>query len=334
MSPHWDPAASWPARFTTETSASGCSHSNSRLTRWISSFRVTRAGQKDGLGKTGDTSIVGPDFLMRTNSRGFAEDPEQHVARLRARGVSEEKINRIRAYKSTALQQEVRLPSVIAALAGKEGAGVQLGSAGGRSLISYGPLRIPGLHWTIASRMDEAEALTEVDKMRSRLILWALAMMAVALPAGDPGHARHRAPVGGARWRLQEARRRRSECERAGHIKGRTRRSLGDVQCNGRRPAGKRCPGRSASAGAADATGDLAGLGSEVPDHVRVFRRCDDAVGRERLSGLQSRGPRDVRLRHGRRVLQAHTSGLFSSHATGRRQLDGNDPGEDRGCDD
>lgn len=32
--------------------------------------------EKDGLGKTGDTSIVGPDFLMRTNSRGFAEDPE------------------------------------------------------------------------------------------------------------------------------------------------------------------------------------------------------------------------------------------------------------------
>ena len=102
------------------------------------------------------------------------------MARMRARGVSEEKINRLRAYKSTALQQEVRLPSVIAALAGKEGAGVQLGSAGGRSLISYGPLRIPGLHWTIASRMDEAEALTEVDKMRTRLILWALAMMAVA----------------------------------------------------------------------------------------------------------------------------------------------------------
>ncbi len=136
--------------------------------------------EKDGLGKSGDTSIVGPDFLMRTNSRGFAEDPERHVARLRARGVSQEKISRIRAYRSTALQQEVRLPSVVAALAGQEGAGVQLGSAGGRSLISYGPLRIPGLHWTIASRMDEVEALTEVDRMRSRLILWALAMVAVA----------------------------------------------------------------------------------------------------------------------------------------------------------
>jgi len=99
---------------------------------------------------------------------------------MRARGVSAEKLNRIRAYKSTALQQEVRLPSVVAALAGQEGAGVQIGSAGGRSLISYGPLRIPGLHWTIASRMDEVEALTAVERMRSRLILWALVMLATA----------------------------------------------------------------------------------------------------------------------------------------------------------
>jgi len=136
--------------------------------------------EKDGLGKSGDTGIVGPDYLMRTNSRGFAENPEQHLARLRARGAPEEQINRIRTYSSTALQQEVRLPSVDAALAGKEGSGVQIGSAGGRTLISYGPLRIPGLQWSIASRMDETEALTAVTEMRSRLILWALIMAAGA----------------------------------------------------------------------------------------------------------------------------------------------------------
>ncbi len=137
------------------------------------------AWEKDGLGKTGDSGIVGSDFLLRTNSRPFVENPEPYLARRRGR-ISDEKINRIRAYKSTALQQEVRLPSVVAALAGKEGAGVQLGSSGERSLISYGPLRIPGLRWTIASRMDEAEALTSVNQIRAQLILWALAMMAVA----------------------------------------------------------------------------------------------------------------------------------------------------------
>jgi hypothetical protein len=66
------------------------------------------AWEQDGLGKTGDSGIVGSDFLMRSNSRGFLENPERYLARRRGRGLSEEKINRIRAYKSTALQQEVR----------------------------------------------------------------------------------------------------------------------------------------------------------------------------------------------------------------------------------
>ena len=136
--------------------------------------------EKDGLGKTGDTGVVGPDFLMRNNSRGFVDDPTQHLARLRAHGAPEAKLNLIRTLKTTALQQEVRLPSVVAALAGREGSGVQIGSAGGRSLISYGPLHIPGVHWSIASRMDEREALTAVGEMRLTFLLWALALMAIA----------------------------------------------------------------------------------------------------------------------------------------------------------
>jgi signal transduction histidine kinase/DNA-binding response OmpR family regulator/HPt (histidine-containing phosphotransfer) domain-containing protein len=135
--------------------------------------------EQDGLGKTGDTGVVGPDFLMRNNSRGFVEDPDAHIARLRARGMPEAKLNRIRAFKTTALQQEVRLASVEAALAGKEGSGLQIGSSGGRSLISYGPVRIPGVHWTIASRMDEREALTPVWQMRLKLMLWTLLLMGI-----------------------------------------------------------------------------------------------------------------------------------------------------------
>jgi signal transduction histidine kinase/CheY-like chemotaxis protein len=135
--------------------------------------------EKDGLGKTGDTGLVGPDFLMRSNSRGFVDDPEQHIRRLRSHGMPETKLNLMRASKSTALLQEVRLPSVEAALAGREGAGVQLGSAGGRSLISYGPLHVPGLHWTIASRMDEREALAPAAEMRLKLLLWTCALMAI-----------------------------------------------------------------------------------------------------------------------------------------------------------
>ncbi len=135
--------------------------------------------EKDGLGKTGDSGIVGPDFLMRTNSRGYVDDPEKHLARMRARGVPEKQIARIRAYKTTALQQMVKLPSVVAALKGEEGLRTQPGSSGARSLIAYGPLRVPGLHWTIASRMDEAEALAAVVEMRNKMLIWGLAVLLI-----------------------------------------------------------------------------------------------------------------------------------------------------------
>jgi class 3 adenylate cyclase len=124
---------------------------------------------RDGLGRTGDSGIVGPDYLMRSTSRGFIEDPERHLTRLRARNVPYKTLLRMQAYNSTSLLQEVRLPSVTAALAGEEGVRVQVGSAGGRTLVSYGPLKIEGLHWTIASRMDEDEALAPVEQLRQRL---------------------------------------------------------------------------------------------------------------------------------------------------------------------
>jgi class 3 adenylate cyclase len=136
-----------------------------------------RGWERDGLGRSGDTGLVGADYLMRSNSRGLIQEPEAHLARMKARGIPQHKIDRIKAYGTTVLQQEVRLPSVEAALAGKEGSGVQVGSSGGRSLVSYGPLNVPGLHWTIASRMDESEALAAVSDMRTRLRLWTLAVV-------------------------------------------------------------------------------------------------------------------------------------------------------------
>ncbi len=39
--------------------------------------------ERDGLGKTGETYLVGPDHLMRSNSRFLIESPDTYVERLR-----------------------------------------------------------------------------------------------------------------------------------------------------------------------------------------------------------------------------------------------------------
>lgn len=132
-----------------------------------------RNWKRDGLGQTGESVLIGPDYLLRTNARQYLENPEAYLARLKASGVPEVTLDRIRAYNTTILQTPARFPSVTAALEGKEGTVIErnLRGQGTASLVSYMPLHIEGLHWAIASRMYLSEALKPVSEMQ-RLFSW------------------------------------------------------------------------------------------------------------------------------------------------------------------
>jgi class 3 adenylate cyclase len=131
-----------------------------------------RGWVRDGLGQTGEAVIVGPDHLLRTNSRQFLENPDQLLARMQADGRPQELIEKIRLYRSTILQLPVKYPSVSDALAGKEGTATEAHQHGrGTSLVSYMPLQIEGLNWAIISRMTLEEALRPVAEMK-RLFGW------------------------------------------------------------------------------------------------------------------------------------------------------------------
>lgn len=151
--------------------------SNAEFDRVVSG---NRGWSRDGLGESGDCGIVGPDYLMRTTARTFAENPDKHLAVMRERGVPEQKLQTIKAYGTTILQQEVRLPSVTLALEGKEGTIEQVSSSGRVSFVSYMPLRIEDLNWTLAARMDAQEALRGADDLKRQSILWSLPLLALA----------------------------------------------------------------------------------------------------------------------------------------------------------
>jgi len=127
--------------------------------------------KRDGLGDSGEAVIVGPDYLLRTNSRHFIEDPEGFLRNLKSRGVPDVTVDKIRTYKSTILQLPVTFDSVKKALKGEEGTVIESNYQHNRSLVSYMPLHIEGLHWAIASRMFLNEALKPVSEMR-RLFGW------------------------------------------------------------------------------------------------------------------------------------------------------------------
>jgi class 3 adenylate cyclase len=143
-----------------------------------------RGWQRDGLGQSGRSNIVGPDYRVRTNVRPFLENPEKFLAQLKADGASEEKIARIRAHNSTILEAEIRRPSVTAALGGKEGNAIEKSPFGPNpSLVSYMPLNIEGLHWVFESRMDTSEAFKPVTEMQHFFIWWGAVIFLLTVTA-------------------------------------------------------------------------------------------------------------------------------------------------------
>jgi class 3 adenylate cyclase len=140
--------------------------------------------ERDGLGKSGRSDIIGSDYLLRTNVRPFIENQDQFLARLRADGIPEEKIKRIQAYGTTILQLKVDSPSVTAALEGKEGTTIEKAAFGpGLSLASFMPLNIEGLHWVVESRMNLGEAEKPIIDMQHFFLWWGIVLFILTVTA-------------------------------------------------------------------------------------------------------------------------------------------------------
>jgi class 3 adenylate cyclase len=133
--------------------------------------------EQDGLGKTGETYLVGRDFLMRSVSRFLVQDPKRYAEQLRSLGVKESAINRIQQYKTSILQQSVRTRAAEEALAGKQGTQIINDYRDIPVLSSYAPLRINGLDWVVLAEMDLAEAYAPVYSFQNQILVYATLLM-------------------------------------------------------------------------------------------------------------------------------------------------------------
>jgi len=130
-----------------------------------------RNWQIDGLGETGESYLVAPDFRMRSNSRFILEDPEGYLEAAERAGVSLTDIRQIRDFGTTIMIQEVRTPASIAALAGETATTTSVDYRGVEVLVSYAPLAIEGVDWVILSEIDADEAFTRIRVFTRNLVL-------------------------------------------------------------------------------------------------------------------------------------------------------------------
>ncbi len=136
----------------------------------------------DGLGKTGETYLVGPDYLLRSSSRFFLEDKEAFLADQTSAGASDRDLLRIREFGTTILLQLVRTDGASAAMAGETATTIGTDYRGVSVLTSYAPLDIEGLHWAVLSEIDAAEAFAPTRRLSHNLVLTFAVIALLVLP--------------------------------------------------------------------------------------------------------------------------------------------------------
>ena len=104
--------------------------------------------EREGMGKTGETYLIGSDRLMRSDSH---LDPTWHSVKASFANPEKGKVDTVAANE---------------ALAGREGARVIIDYNGNPVLSAYAPLTVWDNQWAIIAEIDEAEAFAAVTRIK------------------------------------------------------------------------------------------------------------------------------------------------------------------------
>lgn len=125
-----------------------------------------------GLGKTGESYLVGPDQFMRTVSRYLQAETEYEVGVQTivvdpsTRG---EEMSLAQAGSSTSIEVDTEM--VQAALQGNIGTGLLPNYLGSNVLSAFAPLAVDGVHWAILAEIAETEIMQPVYRQQRTLMM-------------------------------------------------------------------------------------------------------------------------------------------------------------------
>jgi class 3 adenylate cyclase len=132
--------------------------------------------EREGMGRTGECYVVGPDFTMRSRSRFMWEDREAFIAALRTSPLTASVVDQIERQNTVLNQLPVRNQATEQALRGREGLTTLADYRGVPVLSSYGPLDLDSLRWAVIAEMDVAEAYKPIHDYARRALLAATAL--------------------------------------------------------------------------------------------------------------------------------------------------------------
>ncbi len=107
--------------------------------------------QRDGMGETGETYLVGPDKLMRSDSY---RDPEGHT---------------VAASFADPEKGRIETEATRKGLSGETGSEIMTEYNGARVLSAYAPLTIAGVKWALIAVIDEVEAFSVISTLKQMM---------------------------------------------------------------------------------------------------------------------------------------------------------------------
>jgi class 3 adenylate cyclase len=127
--------------------------------------------EESGMGKTGETFIVGPDDLMRSDSRLFLENPDEFKRDVVDAGTPPDVAQESIRQHGTTLVQPVATEATRLAQRGQRGTLIAQDYLGHETLQAYAPVDVPGLHWALVAKIDTSEAFAPVATFTRTLVL-------------------------------------------------------------------------------------------------------------------------------------------------------------------
>ncbi len=143
-----------------------------------------RRWQETGLGRSGETYLVGADYNMRSDGRFLIEDKPAYLELMRSIGLPENLIRELDNKETSIGFQPAKTEGTQKALAGEEGFAIFEDYRGVPVLSAFKPLNISGLNWAIMSEIDEEEAFKEVSPLVDSIVSTAVITAVVAIIIG------------------------------------------------------------------------------------------------------------------------------------------------------
>lgn len=139
-----------------------------------------RGWQAEGLGKSGETYLLGADLTMRSDSRFLVEDRRSFLDALSHSSLTDSTRKEIGRLNTTILLMPVQHAAAKAAINGESGLIAVTDYRGIPVFMAYGPVEFGSVRWGVISKIDQSEAMQPLSAYARRAITAAVGLALLA----------------------------------------------------------------------------------------------------------------------------------------------------------